>query len=223
MKLLKKSDEKIIFVTKIDETFANSIRRASFEVPILAIDEVEFYKNDSILYDEVLALRLGLIPLKTPDDMNLKEDCSCKGKGCAKCTIQLKLQSVGEKTIYASELKGKVEVIYPKMPITKLEEGQELEFVATATLGKGIQHSKYVPGLVYYRNLVVCKNCKSSHEITDEKEEDINECDICSKKNDELYQGKELVIFIESWGQIKAKDIFLKSVKAIKENLKDLE
>ena len=120
MKILEKTDEKIVFIEEIDESLANAIRRSALEIPILSIDEIEFRKNDSVLYDEVMGLRLGLIPLENPKAMVLPEKCSCKGKGCSKCEIQLKLQAKGPKTVYAKELKGKAGIVYPDMPIVKL-------------------------------------------------------------------------------------------------------
>jgi len=223
------ANEKISFITKRPEALLNSVRRSSFEIPILAIDEVEFYKNDSVLYDEVLALRLGLIPLKTPNDLKLKEKCSCKGEGCNKCTIKLKLKAVGPTTVYSSALKGGTEPTYNNIPIIELRKDQELELVAEARLGKAVEHTKYSPGLVYYRALALCKNCKKNHDVLkneDGKEEtlDIHKCDVCSQETpEETFAGKEFLFVIEPWGQIKAEDILQKAIKAIKENLDDLK
>ena len=130
------------------------------------INEVEFHKNDSALYDEVIALRLGLIPLETPKIMIEREKCTCKGKGCSKCSAQLKLVAKGPVTVYAKDFKGKVKSAFPDLPIVKLSGGQELELVASARLGKGIKHTKFSPGLVYYRNV---------------PEIEINNCDGCEK------------------------------------------
>jgi DNA-directed RNA polymerase alpha subunit len=65
MQLVEKTPEKIVLRGEISESLANTIRRSLAEVPTLAVDEVEIFKNDSALYDEVLAHRIGLIPLKT--------------------------------------------------------------------------------------------------------------------------------------------------------------
>ena len=47
-------------------SFANTLRRVVTEdVPTMAIEDVEFRKNNSILYDEIISHRLGLIPLTT--------------------------------------------------------------------------------------------------------------------------------------------------------------
>ena len=46
--------------------FANAFRRAMIgEVPTLAIEDIRIYDNTSALFDEMLAHRVGLIPLKT--------------------------------------------------------------------------------------------------------------------------------------------------------------
>lgn len=246
MKILTKTTEKLAFAEEMDESLANAIRRSALEVPILAIDEVEFHKNDSVLYDEVLALRLGLTPLKNDKDLELREDCSCKGKGCSKCTVQLKIVAKGPGTVYSKDLKGKAEVVYGKIPLTKLAEDQELELVASAILGKGIKHTKYSPGIVYYRNsaeleagklgnsekyVKVCpkkvlKVEKGKLEIIDKYECDL--CEACVEEakisGDELkiLPGKEIVFFIESFGQLPAKDILDGAVKALKDNLKQV-
>ena len=62
------------------------------EVPTMAIEDVEFRKNNSILYDEMLAHRLGLVVLKTDlKSYDLLEECTCKGKGCNLVSAAIKL------------------------------------------------------------------------------------------------------------------------------------
>jgi len=250
MEILQKTKEKISFAEEMDESLANAIRRSALEIPVLAINDVEFYKNDSVLYDEVLALRLGLLPLKT-EKMSSQEECSCKGKGCSKCSVQLKLKASGPTTVYSKDLKGKADVVYEDMPIVKLGEGQSLEFVATAALGKGIKHTKFSPGLVFYRNAaeISVENCEKCEECikacpqnllkAEKNKIEFNsnisryKCDLCDacvdackkfgKNAIKILPGKEIVFFIESWGQIEAEDVLIEAVKALKENLKQVE
>ena len=60
------------------------------EIPVMAIDEVIILKNDSPLYDEIIAHRLGLIPLKTDlESYKLPEECECEGYGCSLCQVSL--------------------------------------------------------------------------------------------------------------------------------------
>ncbi len=207
MKIIEKSKDKIVFSDELSEELANAIRRSALEIPILAIEDVEFTKNDSALYDQIIAHRLGLVPLKTPKTYDLKSECSCKGKGCSKCTVQLKLVAKGPCTVYSGDLKGKAEVVFENMPIVILEEEQELELVATAILGIGIDHAKFSPGLVYYRHLGDLEEDKSFSE----------------GKISEAKKSDELMFIIESFGQIDASQIFNEAVNCLIENLKKIK
>ena len=238
MKIIKNTKEELAFASEMSESLANALRRSVLEIPILAIDEVEFYKNDSVLYDEVLALRLGLLPFEN-EKLKMVEECSCKGKGCNKCTVQLKLSAKGQGTVYAKEIKGSAKPIYPDTPVVYLAEGQELEFVAFARLGKGIQHTKYSPGLAYYRHVPEIEGNKKNQEAIknypagilkfeggEVKFADKYECDFYDtdkSKDFRIVPGKEILFCIESWGQMNAKDIFLNAIKAIKNNLNDIK
>jgi len=151
-----KKNNKLLFVLKdSNEAFANLIRRfAVDEVPTLAIDEVEFRDNSSALYDEIIAHRLGLIPIKTDlKSYELPENCSCQGEGCAKCQLKIVLKTGKRGLVLASDAQSKdpkCKFVYPNMPIVKLSAKQKLELVATAILGKGKKHAKWSPGLIFY-------------------------------------------------------------------------
>jgi len=66
IKILNKSQNKLVFaINGINPALANTLRRLMIgEVPILAIDTVEFNKNSSALYDEFIAHRLGLMQMQ---------------------------------------------------------------------------------------------------------------------------------------------------------------
>jgi len=97
MKIIKKTKEKVESVAEIDESLANAIRRSANEIPVLAIENLEIHKNDSVLYDEIIAHRLGLVPLEMKKGMKLPSECSCKGKGCSKCQVKLKIVGKGQR------------------------------------------------------------------------------------------------------------------------------
>ena len=144
--------EKLQFKIKdIDLSFVNTIRRLCTEsVPVLAVDTVEFSKNDSVLYDEIVAHRIGLVPLKTNvKSFKQREECTCDGKGCNKCTVKIKLAVKGREVSSKDMKSSGVEIPYD-LPLTKLTEEQELEFVAEAVLGTGKEHAKFIPGLVFH-------------------------------------------------------------------------
>ena len=245
IKIISKDKNKITFESDMSDSLANALRRSVLEIPILAIDEVEIFKNDSALYDEMLALRLGLVPLITEKTVTEREKCSCKGKGCSKCSADLKIKIEGPCTVYSENLKGKAEILYGGIPLVILEKGQELELIAKAKLGKGIEHAKFSPGLVYYRNLAKItigkdcetENCKKCVEacpqnvLAIEKDKIIVKylykcdlCEVCSEKCKSIRVEKDenIIFLIESWGQIEAKEIFTRAIDKLNENLKEL-
>lgn len=153
---IKKEGSTISFeVSGINASIANALRRAVIsKVPTLAIEDVRFYDNSSILNDEILAHRLGLIPLNADlDTYKLQKDCKCKGKGCSTCTATLTLDVKGPGTVYAEKLKSKgnaVAPVYKKTPITKLTDKQAIKLEAVAVLGAGKDHIKWQPGIASY-------------------------------------------------------------------------
>jgi len=214
---IKNSNEKelkLSFVTDMSSSLANAIRRSSLEIPVMAIDEIEIHKNDSALYDEIIAHRLGLVPIKT--DKTAKEQ-------------KFKLKAVGPGTVYSTDITPSVETDC-KLPIVILDKDQELEIVADANLGKGINHIKYSPGLIYYKHDIdselidfvsVDEDGKITYDEEDLKERLLPE-EIMSKIK-KLKEANEIIFEIESWGQLKTKDIFLRAIEALDENLEQLD
>jgi len=155
VKLVEKNDVTMRLVIQgVDVPFMNALRRIMLaEVPSMAIDEVVIIENSSVLHDEILAHRLGLIPLKTDlDSYNLPEECSCKSEfGCNLCRVALTLEveaSDNEMTIYSGDLKPEnpdIKPISDKIPIVKLAPGQKIKLEAYARLGKGKHHAKWQP------------------------------------------------------------------------------
>jgi len=85
VKITKKKGEKLEFILDgVKPDFANSLRRAIMsEVPVLAVDWIEVHENNSALFDEIIAHRLGMIPLSfDPKKFNFQDQCKCEGKGC---------------------------------------------------------------------------------------------------------------------------------------------
>ena len=123
------------------------------EVPTLAIDDVVILENSSVMHDEAVAHRLGLIPLRTGlDRFVMPQDCDCKSTlGCSKCRVLLVLDSEAmEKTkiVTSGELLSEDELVKPvskDIPIVVLAPAQKLKFEAYARLGVGKDHAKWQP------------------------------------------------------------------------------
>jgi len=238
-----KKHNRLSFVIKgTSPAFANMLRKTIIdEVPTMAIEDVEMRKNSSVLYDEMIAHRLGLIPLTTDlTAYNLPEECTCKGEGCSKCQLQLSLKGKGPGFVYASELKSKdpkVVPVHDKMPIVKLIKSQALELEVTAVLGRGKEHAKWSPGLAYYKSkpeIEVKKGVENPNAVADScpvdvysvknKELSINKdnllkCHLCGACTDVDSQhiklnesNTDFVFTVESWGQLSPKDIVTTAV-----------
>jgi DNA-directed RNA polymerase II subunit RPB3 len=140
------------------------------EVPTLAIDLVEMEANTSALHDEMIAHRLGLIPLRssTVDRFVPTRDCTCSGDYCERCAVEFTLAvrcteatlEVGSRDLVSAS--ADVVPIHsdPAMQdenlpapgrddhgivIVKLRRGQELKLRALAKKGVGKEHAKWSP------------------------------------------------------------------------------
>jgi len=193
--ILNKNEDSMRFVVEgIDTPMANTLRRIILsEVPVMAIDDVAMIENSSVLHDEILTLRLGLIPLKTDlDAYNLPEKCSCKSElGCHLCRTVLTLDIEAKdqpQTVYSGDMVPEDPHIAPvsdKIPLVKLAPGQRVRLEAYAKLGKGTVHAKWQPvSSCIYRYMPVVK-------INQTKCDGCGKCvDICPKKVFEKTDGK---------------------------------
>lgn len=246
----KKKNKLVLLLKDSDEIFANTIRRLIIEeVPTLAVEDLEIKDNSSALYDEMLGLRLGLIPIKTDlKSYELKENCKCKGEGCAQCELKITLK-VGKKGyVYAEDAQSddpKCIFAYPKMPVVKLLARQRVDVIMTAILGKGREHAKWSPGWAYYKKEPVLKVGKVADpefiaskcsdgvlvlkgnklEVDEEKVYDSNMLDYYAEldKGISVEYTDNLIFTVESWGQLSTKEMLLQSADILIEKAEELE
>ncbi len=151
--VISKDSQKIAIKLKgIPLQYANALRRVCLNgVPIFAIDTVDIIENTSVLPDEGLAHRLGLIPLKTDlSRFNEPSKCDCQSEsGCSNCKILLVLdsdESQVTKTVLSSELVSEDDTVKPvsnEIPIVQLAPGQKIKIECYARLGRGTEHAKW--------------------------------------------------------------------------------
>ena len=142
----KKPTEWVRFTLRAPLSFANALRRVIIsEVPTLAIEDVNILQNNSVVYDEMLALRLGLIPIKAdPEDYWNKKDFK----------VAFVLKGDGPGTVYSRDLQPmdpSIVPAFPDIPIVKMVEGQKVELEAWATVGTGKEHAKWQAGHAFYK------------------------------------------------------------------------
>lgn len=133
----------------------NTYRRLIIsEVPTLAIEDIILVENSSPMLDEIIAHRLGLIPITTPiDEFVVTSECeNCDGEGCQFCsaTLTLDIENEGNKPkmVYSKDLQSTDDKIIPvseKIPIAKLAPGQKIVLEAIAFMGRGEEHAKWSP------------------------------------------------------------------------------
>jgi DNA-directed RNA polymerase subunit D len=152
----------------------------------------------------------------------------------------------GPKFVKAEELKSKdpsVKSVYGAMPLVKLDEGQELEFEATAIMGKGKQHTKWSPGIAsYYHEPIITINNPSPDKNTREKypEEIFNgtKIDVTKIKMPEIIDAIDgvddsvltiekktdsFVFVAETFGMISAKEMLIRGVTELSRLLDELQ
>jgi len=116
---------------------------------------------------------------------------------------------------------------------------------ATIKIGKGSEHSKFSPGFLYYRDVLeitmdeeLKNEIKTScfyHEIKeknkkiiirdDKKKEILDICEEISSehgKKSEVELKNELIITVESFGQMESKDIFVSAIEILKKDLSEV-
>lgn len=190
----KKLSIKIIFIQDMemefdmvgyDPSIVNAIRRILLsEVPAMAIEKVHLYQNTSVMQDEVLAHRMGLIPLKADPRLFEWKAAGTPDEGTEQDTLEFTLnvrcsrrpgsteQSKAEEQYINHHVLTKHMKWVPKggqagrmtdpgpveedILINKLRPGHELEMRLFAVKGLGRDHAKFSPvATAFYRLLPV--------------------------------------------------------------------
>ena len=151
-------------LNNVSLAFANSLRRTFLaEIPTMAIDLVEVNANTSVLPDEFIAHRLGLVTLnsRSVEDVLYTRDCDCD-QYCEHCSVTLSLRAkcTGDEImkVYARDLVvgeprpnewvGKPYIADSEglgVVICKLRKGQEIDFKCIAKKGIAKEHAKWAP------------------------------------------------------------------------------
>ena len=201
IKILERDNNHIVIeFNDIPRQYVNALRRLSIsQVPTFAIDDVVILENSSVMHDEAVAHRLGLIPLRTDlERFVMPHICDCKSTlGCSKCRVLLVLDTESQdktKVVTSADLVSEDEVVKPvnsEIPIVALAPGQKLKFEAYARLGTGKNHAKWQP-----TSVAVVKDSK--------KEEDS-------------------ILVIESNGSLTAEEIVLEAAKILGSKINEFD
>jgi DNA-directed RNA polymerase subunit D len=253
VEILELKDRKARFVlSDVTAAFANSLRRAMVsDVPKMAIDYVDIYDNTSVLFDEMLALRMGLIPIKTNlDQYELQENCKCNGEGCSLCQVSFTLSAEGPCVVHSRDMKSSDPETVPaddNIPIVELKEGQKIVLTAVARLGKGREHAKFQPVCAAgYKNVPIitvtekCDLCKMCVEACPQgiykmergklvvgNENKCTMCKLCIEACDAgainiTSDPRSFIYTIETDGSFTAQEIIVRAARSLKDRAEQL-
>ncbi len=251
IEVLEETENSIKFILRDASTaLANSFRRAMKSlVPTLAIDYVDFYLNTSFLYDEIIAHRLALIPIKTDlDRFNFQDKCSCGGVGCPNCQVSFRLNVEGPKVVYSGDLISddpEIKPAYDNIPIIELYKGQQLMIEAFARLGTGKEHSKFQPVSVCFYKIIpdikinscsLCGECVKAcprNILKIEKDRvvvtNVLECSFCldcvracEEKAIEIKETNDFLFTVEGTGALPIRTVMRKALEILKEKAEEM-
>ena len=225
-----------VLIRGLTPAFANGIRRAMIaDVPTFSIDTVRFVENSSVMFDEMIGLRLGLIPLTTPlDEFEIGD------------TVTVALDVEGPATAYSGDIESAEPLVEPadkNVPIIELKEGQRLEFEADAVLETGKDHAKHQGGVsVGYRHLqrVSIQGDRGEFDDDDPRilrgvietpDGDVVVTDEFDNDLSKRYPGKEVrvedvpgafVFHIETDGSFAVEELLLRAIDSLEERADEL-
>ena len=204
IEIIEMAERKASFILKNSSPAkANALRRTMMsDIPKMAIDKVEFhlgqimmdgkeYESVTPLFDEIIAHRLGMVPV--PTDLELfgfQEGCACGGEGCPNCAIMYSLNKIGPCTVMSGDLmplgSPDLKVKDEFIPIVELTGEQAVLIYATAVMGTAAKHVKWQAvsgaGYKYYPKIKVDPDRASTEEA-------LNCMKICPKHVFEVVGG----------------------------------
>lgn len=169
IKILSLNQEECVFdLIGVEPPLANALRRILIsEIPTMAIENVSIYQNTSVIPDEVLSHRLGLIPIKADaDQFNYKDQ---DDEHTESNSIHLKLHIANttntEKSVYSKDIKWlpignqntrmkAVSPIHDDILVARLAPNQEIEVEMYCVKNIGREHAKWSPVCTAYYRLL---------------------------------------------------------------------
>ena len=221
--IIEESDDKIkILLADTDRALVNSIRRCLMsDTPKMAIETVRFemgtieqedqvWETTGPLPDEMIAQRLAMIPIPTRHDefhfQHERPNCAElveEDRGCPMCTMIYTCKAFGSKEgtmvtardlNYLGDSSLEIPELYKTIPITKLFDGQMIEFYATAIMGRGRDHAKWSPvsGVTFEARQIGVINNKTKAKILWDLKLGVTAKDFADGKLEDYHKVEEL-------------------------------
>jgi DNA-directed RNA polymerase subunit D len=249
--VLSEDNRLVLVVEGYPLALVNAIRRSTIlYTPVMAVDEVYIIENNSPLYDEMLAHRLGMIPFDSEEALTKykrPEECGPEDRDCSTKIYLVKKVEQGEPPtwVYTSEIKSDDPEVKPtsaEIPIVLLAPGQSVSLEAKLRLGYGIEHAKYIPVSVavvrYYPKVEVSEDCVKAAEVCPKKVFSVEGdkvkvademscilCEECVKACGDKVRisavEDKYIVEIESTGVLRPKTILREAIKSLRRKLEE--
>jgi DNA-directed RNA polymerase subunit D len=248
MKLKTVSNEGLVAKYTIEGSspaWINALRRFSQDyVPTLAFEDLEIAQNASALYDDIVAHRIGLIPLTTDlSSYSLPEEgAEVSAMNSVMLTLHVDKPGYVQASSFVSK-DPKVKPAFDNIQVTYLLENQEIELTGLAIMGQGVKHVKWTPCNAFYTYEPIVKVNNGSKELAavigkyppqvvegskiNEKAINtpalIDACDGISDAVSVSYNDKNFIFTVESFGQLQPKEILSEAIVQFNMQLDELK
>jgi DNA-directed RNA polymerase II subunit RPB3 len=146
-------------INRCQYSMANGLRRVLLsETPTLAIDIINMDENTSVLHDDFMAHRIGLLPVNSNEVSDFLRVDECDSEYfCDKCSVHFEcdVTNTSNKNIKVTSAdfvskNPKCNLVFNKhdgneLLVAKLAPGQSMKFTAIAIKSTGKEHAKWSP------------------------------------------------------------------------------
>lgn len=142
------------------EIFLNAVRRTLYEtVPMPAVTEVRLWENDGVIFDDMLRLRIELVPVRRPGRWMVDVRFDAEGgtwlvngqplddarATAERLTVRADMFAADDSGDVGDEKEDAEPLTELPIPLTVLLRHQCLTVSCRATLGTGQEHARHTP------------------------------------------------------------------------------
>lgn len=152
----------------------NKLRRILMsQIHTMSIEYIEIERNSSVLPDETIVHRLGLLPIycQNMDDVTVMEDCVCENEsGCKDCSLPFVLNVTGRTkkrfevtSDHIQFTRKNLKISTERIPIFFLRNGESVLIRGKIQKSTAKIHSKWSP---VTSSIIICEVKKGTYRLS---------------------------------------------------------